>query len=238
MRTKILLGLSVAVMSVTGPLHSVLARADGPESAYDNGGGGTDASLDPGEQRVTADEENKARLKELYDAYHNGYIARAKEDAETYASLREQLKRPPQQAASQATPLPEGMPPGRDPQAQQAYSQAQYSPYAATEPGYQPAPAYAAVPAYATVPPDYPQQAYADPYYAPPPPPPPPVQYVPVYGQYGPAAYVPQPPVQAVAQPVVTIAAPVPYPVYRAAYWAPRYPRPYAVRYGYYRGWR
>ncbi|WP_176059530.1 hypothetical protein [Paraburkholderia sp. BCC1876] len=109
MGTKWLLGVSVALVSFAGLLHPVSARADGPASAY--GKGAADASLDPGEERMTADEENNARLKDLSDAYHNGYNARAKEDAETYTSLREQLKRPPKAAAAQVMPpLPEGMP--------------------------------------------------------------------------------------------------------------------------------
>jgi hypothetical protein len=237
MRAKLLLGLSVAVMSVTGALHSTPARADGPETAYENGG--TDQSLDPGEERMTADEENQARHQDLSDAYDNGYKARAKEDAETYASLRDQLKHPPQQAVP---PLPDGMPPGADDASARGVQQAQVPPppMPAQQPyqqAYQPQPQYVPPPpSYQAAPVDYaPAQAYAapQPYAQPvyeeayaPPPPPQPVQYVPVYAG---SAYVPQPPVQTVVQPVVTIAAPAPYPVYRAAY----YRRPYVVRYGY-----
>ncbi|WP_206996311.1 hypothetical protein [Trinickia mobilis] len=267
MGMKLALGVSMALVSLTGVLHSAPALADGPKAAYDNGGV-ADASLDPGEERMTADEENNARLKDLSDAYHNGYNARAKEDAETYASLRDQLKRPPQQQASSQLmpPLPEGAPPGQEnaqirpvqkpqvaqralqpqpqqPQYQQAYQQPQYAPPAPPPqaPRYQAAPQYAAAPAYQEVAQAYQEPAYEEEAYEPPPPPPPQTyQYVPVYTQ---TAYVPQPPVQALVQPVVTIARPVAYPVYRSAYWAPRYRRAYAVRYGYpvqmagYAGW-
>ena len=265
MGMKLALGVSMALVSLTGALQSASALADGPKAAYDNGGV-TNASLDPGEEQMTADEENTARLKDLSDAYHNGYNARAKEDAETYSSLRDQLKRPPQQTSSQLMPpLPDGLPPGEDnaqvrpvqktqvaqralppqpqpqpqaqpqyqqaqPQYQQAYQQPQYAP-PPQAPRYQPAPQYAAAPAYQEVTQEYQEPAYQEDAYEPPPPPPPQAyQYVPVYTQ---AAYVPQPPVQAVMQPVVTIARPVAYPVYRTAYWAPRYRRAYTVRYGY-----
>jgi hypothetical protein len=272
MGMKLALGASIALVSLTGALQSAPALADGPKAAYDNGGV-ADASLDPGEERMTADEENNARLKDLSDAYHNGYNARAKEDAETYSSLRDQLKHPPQQQQAQASssqlmpPLPEGMPPGEgnaqvkpvqktqvaqralppqpQPQYQQAYQQPQYAPPAPPPqaPRYQPAPQYAAAPAYQeeVTQEEYQEPAYQQEAYEPPPPPPQQAyQYVPVYPQ---SAYVPQPPVQAVMQPVVTIARPVAYPVYRSAYWAPRYRRTYTVRYGYpaqyagYGGW-
>jgi hypothetical protein len=275
MGMKLALGVSMALVSLTGALQSAPALADGPKAAYDNGGV-ADASLDPGEERMTADEENNARLKDLSDAYHNGYNARAKEDAETYSSLREQLKHPPQQAQASAQlmpPLPEGMPPGEgnaqvkpvqktqvaqralppqpeqqpqpQPQYQQAYQQPQYAPPAPPPqaPRYQPAPQYAAAPAYQeeVTQEEYQAPAYQQDAYEPPPPPPPQAyQYAPVYAQ---AAYVPQPPVQVVMQPVVTIARPAAYPVYRSAYWQPRYRRTYTVRYGYpaqyagYGGW-
>lgn len=271
--------MSVALLS--GMLPPATARADGPESAY--GKGVTDASLDPGEQRMTADEENNARLKDLSDAYHNGYNARAKEDAETYASLREQLKRPPKTAPVQAAPnqvmppLPEGMPGDEEaqvstvqkpriaqralqaqplqqvqqpqpapqiqqPQYRQAYQQPQYAPppQAAV---YQQAPEYAeAPPAYAQQQDAYAPVAYAEEEaYAPPPRVVQPVQYMSVYPQQ---AYVPQPPPQALAQPVMMVARPAAYPGYRRAYWARPYRRPAPVHYGYavqaidYRDWQ
>lgn len=257
MGMKLLPVISVALASFTGLLHAVPAQADGPVSAYDKGV--TDASLDPGEQRMTADEENKARLKDLSDAYHNGYNARAKEDAETYASLREQLKRPPKVASAQVMPpLPEGTP-GDDeaqitsvqkpqvvqrelpaqPQYRQAYQQPQYAPPQPVQ--YQQVPEYAEAPAYAEAPEGYPQPAYVEEAYGPPPQAPQRIDYAPVYGQ---PAYVPQPPAQALVQPVIMIGRPPAYAGYRRAYWARPYRQPRPVRYGYsvqtagYSGWQ
>jgi hypothetical protein len=241
MRTKSLLGIAVASVALVPSVQSIPAWADGPKSAYDNGG--TDVSLDPGEERMTADEENKARQKDLSDAYHNGYAARAKEDAETYASLRDQLKQPAKPAkAKDVPPLPPGLPGDEDdevvqtpvpqpPQATQHAMAAQprYQTAAQQQPRYAPpAPRYPSQPVYAQAPayedgpsayqqqPVYVQQAYA----------PPPVRtmpYVPVYAQEEYPAY----PVPTVVQPVVAVASP--YPVYRAGYWAGSYPRPYSA---------
>ncbi|MGV2287952.1 hypothetical protein AAHK20_04500 [Trinickia sp. YCB016] len=261
MGMKLALGVSMALVSLTGALQSASALADGPKSAYENGGV-TNASLDPGEEQMTADEENTARLKDLSDAYHNGYNARAKEDAETYSSLRDQLKHPPQQTSAQLMPpLPEGVPPGEgnaqvkpvqrtqvaqralppQPQEQAQYQQPQPQYQQAYQqpqyapppqaPRYQPAPQYAAPPAYEEVTQEYQEPAYQEAAYAPPPPPPP--QTYQYVPVYTQAAYVPQPPVQVAMQPVVTIARPVAYPVYQSAYWAPRYRRAYTVRYAY-----
>jgi hypothetical protein len=238
MKTRSLLGFAVASVALASSLQSIPALADGPKSAYDNGG--TDVSLDPGEERMTADEENKARQKDLSDAYHNGYTARAKEDAETYASLRDQLKQTGKPArAKDVPPLPAGMPGDEDdevtqtpvpqpPQTAQRASAAQprYQ-AAAQQPRYAPpAPRYAAEPVYAQAPayedgpaayqqqPVYVQQAYAPPVRT--------MPYVPVYPQEQYPAY----PVQTVVQPVVAVASP--YPVYRAGYWGGAYPRPYS----------
>jgi hypothetical protein len=98
MSTKLVFGV-LALAAATGAMQPTRAWADGPAAAYSNAA--TDASLDDGEQRVAADDDNKARQRDLSDAYHNGYNARAKEDAETYASLREQLKRSARIAAAQ-----------------------------------------------------------------------------------------------------------------------------------------
>lgn len=244
MRTKSLLGIAVASVALAPALQPLPAWADGPKSAYDNGG--TDVSLDPGEERMTADEENKARQKDLSDAYHNGYAARAKEDAETYASLRDQLK----QAAKPATakdvpPLPPGLPGDDDdetaqttpvpqppqtaqraiaaqPQPRyQAAAQAQPPRYTPAQPRYAPQPVYAQAPAYEEGPSPYqPQPVYVQRAYAPPVRT---VPYVPVYAQEEYPAY----PVQTVVQPVVAVASP--YPVYRGGYWAGAYPRPYSA---------
>ena len=109
MRISTLLGSAALTVAFGPALLSAAAWADGPRSAYDNGGV-SEASLDPGEEQMTADEENKARLKDLSDAYHSGYNARAKEDADTYASLREQLKHTSKASAQQPPPLPSDMP--------------------------------------------------------------------------------------------------------------------------------
>ncbi|WP_207002387.1 hypothetical protein [Trinickia mobilis] len=235
MRIKSLLGIAVASVAFAPSLQSIPAWADGPKSAYDNGG--TDASLDPGEERMTADEENRARQQELSNAYHNGYVARAKEDAETYASLRDQLKHPPAQVQSHdAPPLPPGMPndeamqePVPQPHAAQRalpappgyQTVAQQPRYAPPPTRYQPTPAYAQAPVIDNGPWEYQQPVYVQQAYAAPPPPA--VQYVPVYTQEGVQEY----PVQAVVQPVVAVASPMPYPVYRTGYWPPGFPRPY-----------
>jgi hypothetical protein len=242
MRTKSLLGIAVASVVLAPSLQSIPAWADGPKSAYDNGG--TEASLDPGEERMTADEENKARQKDLSDAYHNGYTARAKEDAETYASLKDQLKQTAKPAkAKEVPPLPPGLPGDDDddeatvtpvPQPPQpvqravaAQPQPRYQAAAQQQPRYAPPPAphYAPQPVYAQAPPyeepsPYRQQpVYVQPAYAPPVRT---VPYVPVYAQ---EEYQPYP-VPTVVQPVVAV--PTPYPVYRAGYWAGTYPRPYS----------
>ncbi|WP_313063662.1 hypothetical protein [Paraburkholderia sp. LEh10] len=184
-------------MTLVPALLPVHAWADGPRSAYDNGGV-SEASLDPGEEQMTADEENNARMKDLTDAYHNGYNARAKEDAETYASLRDQLKRASKASTQQPPPLPAEMP--RDEgaqvrrvaqprvaqqplQAQPAYdddaASVQYAPAPAPAPAprprYRPAPIYTQAPVYDEAPPEEVETVVFQPYQ------PPPVHYVPVY---------------------------------------------------------
>lgn len=237
MRIKSLLGIAVASVAFAPSLQSIPAWADGPKSAYDNGG--TDASLDPGDERMTADEENQARQKDLSNAYHSGYVARAKEDAETYASLRDQLKSPAKQVQSHdVPPLPSAMPDDEALQApvpvppphvaqralpaqpgyQMGTQQLQYAPPPTR---YQQAPVYAQAPVFESGPSNYSQPVYVQQAYAAPPPPA--VQYVPVYPQEEVQEY----PVQAVVQPVVAVASPIAYPVYRAGYWAGSFPRPY-----------
>jgi hypothetical protein len=233
MRIKSLLGIAVASVAFAPSLQSIPAWADGPKSAYNNGG--TDASLDPGEERMTADEENQARQKDLSNAYHNGYVARAKEDAETYASLRDQLKSPPKQVQSHdVPPLPPGMPDDEalqvpvpqphvarralpaQPGDQMVAQQRQYAPPPTR---YRQTPVYAQAQVFESGPSEYQQPVYVQQGYAAPPPPA--VQYVPVYSQEEVQEY----PVQAVVQPVVASA--ISYPVYRAGYWAGPFPRPY-----------
>jgi hypothetical protein len=99
MGMRLLSGISIALLSFAGLLHTVAARADGPALAYGNGV--TDASLDPGEERITSDEESQAHLKNVRDAYQNGHNARAKEDVRTYASLRDQSEHSPKPAQPQ-----------------------------------------------------------------------------------------------------------------------------------------
>ena len=247
MRIKSMLGIAVASVALVPSLHPIPAWADGPKSAYDNGG--TDASLDPSEENLTADDEKEARQKDLSDAYHNGYAARAKEDAETYASLRDQLKSAPKQSQSHdVPPLPSSMPdddavqtvPVPQPRvaqralpAQPRYQAAAQQPqYAPPPPRYQQAPVYAQAPAYEGGPSMYQQPVYVQNPYAPPPPPP--VQYVPVYAQEEMQEY----PVQAMVQPVIAVARPVPYPVYRGGYWGGSFPRPYSGGPMIYRVWQ
>ena len=228
---------------VATSFHPAPAHADGPRAAYDDGGN-ADASLDPGEEQMTADEENKARLHDLSDAYHNGYNARAKEDAETYSSLRDQLTMASRQRApDDVPPLPSTMPDGDDasvtsvqpvppvevaqralppahrlPPARQ-YTMAPRYPRYVEDAAYAPPPAYQAPPVYQQ--PVIVQQTYA-------PPAPPVVQYVPIVAQ---TEYVPPPPVY--QQPVMTVAAP--WGGYPQGYYGGGYGYPAA--YGY-RGWR
>jgi hypothetical protein len=223
MRIRTLLGSAAVTVTLVPALPPASAWADGPRSAYDNGGV-SEASLDPGEEQMTADEENKARLKDLSDAYHSGYNARAKEDAETYATLRDQLKRAPK-ASTQPPPLPPDMP--RDDasqvrrvaqprvaqqplQAQAGYDEdaapVQYAPAPAPRPRYRPAPMYAQAPVYEGPSPEEMETVVFQPYQ--PPPPPPPVQYVPVYQ-----------PVYVSPPPVVPMQYAAAYPVYRSGYY-------------------
>lgn len=225
MRISTLLGSAALTVAFGPALLSAAAWADGPRSAYDNGGT-NEASLDPGEEQMTADEENKARLKDLSDAYHSGYNARAKEDADTYASLREQLKRTSKANAQQPPPLPSDMPADdgaqvrrvnqprvaqRQLQAQAAYDDddaapLQYAPAPPPRPRYRPAPVvYTQPPMYEGPSPEEMQTVVFQPYQ------PPPVQYVPVYHQ---PVYVSQPvmPMQYAAQ----------VPAYRPGYYGYR----------------
>jgi len=194
MRISTLLGSAALTATLSPVLLPATVWADGPRSAYDNGGV-SEASLDPGEEQMTADEENKARMKDLSDAYHSGYNARAKEDAETYASLREQLKRTQKASVQQPPPLPAGVP-GDDNaqvrrvvqprvaqqplQAQAAYDDddaapVQYAPAPPPRPRYRPAPMYTQAPVYEGPSPEEMQTVVFQPYQAPP------VHYVPVY---------------------------------------------------------
>ncbi|CAG9234247.1 conserved exported hypothetical protein [Paraburkholderia sabiae] len=240
MRISTLLGSAALTVTLSPAFSPAIAWADGPRSAYDSGGV-SEASLDPGEEQMTADDENKARLKDLSDAYHSGYNARAKEDAETYASLRDQLKR----TKTAPPPLPSGMP-GDDgaqvrrvaqprvaqqalpSQAQAGYDDedaapVQYAPAPAPRPRYRAAPVYTQAPVYDGPSPEEMETVVFQPYQAPPP-----VQYVPmpVYQQPVYQQPVYQQPVYVSPPPVVPVQYASAYPVYR----------PYG--YGWRGGWR
>ncbi|MBN3751934.1 hypothetical protein G3N95_03205 [Paraburkholderia sp. Tr-20389] len=230
MRISALLGSAALTVTLSPALSPATAWADGPRSAYDSGGV-SEASLDPGEEQMTADEENKARLKDLSEAYHSGYTARAKEDAETYASLRDQLKRT-KTSVQQPPPLPAGEP-GDDgaqvrrvsqPRVAQQPLQAayedddaapvQYAPAPAARPRYRAAPApamYTQAPVYDGPSPEEMETVVFQPYQAPPPMPMPmpvPVQYVQSYQ-----------PVYVSPPPVVPVQYASAYPVYRPYGW-------------------
>jgi hypothetical protein len=101
MEKKVLVAVATALMSSVGALHSEPARAaDAAASAYEDST--VDASLDPGEERVSADGDNQARLKDLRYAYFIGYNARAREDSKSYATLGDEVKHPQKQLAAPA----------------------------------------------------------------------------------------------------------------------------------------
>ncbi|WP_089162212.1 hypothetical protein [Caballeronia sordidicola] len=103
MEKKVLVAVAAALMSSVGALHPEPARAaDAAASAYEDST--VDASLDPGEERVSADGDNQARLKDLRYAYFIGYNARAREDSTSYASLGDEVKHPQKQLAAPAMP--------------------------------------------------------------------------------------------------------------------------------------
>ena len=107
MEKKVLVAVAAALMSSVGALHPESARAaDAAASAYEDST--VDASLDPGEERVSADADNQARLKDLRYAYFIGYNARAREDSKSYATLGDEVKHPQKQLA--AAPLPPATP--------------------------------------------------------------------------------------------------------------------------------
>jgi len=103
MEKKVLVAVAAALMSSVGALHPESARAaDAAASAYEDST--VDASLDPGEERVSADGDNQARLKDLRYAYFIGYNARAREDSKSYATLGDEVKHPQKQLAAPAMP--------------------------------------------------------------------------------------------------------------------------------------
>ena len=105
MEKKVLVAVAAALMSSVGALHPESARAaDAAASASAYEDSTVDASLDPGEERVSADGDNQARLKDLRYAYFIGYNARAREDSTSYATLGYEVKHPQKQLAAPAMP--------------------------------------------------------------------------------------------------------------------------------------
>lgn len=224
MKMNALFGVAATAVTLAGAMHPVTALADGPASAYANGGV-RDPSLDPEEEQMTADEENRARQKDLSDAYNNGYTARAKEDADAYAQLREQVRAQKKALATQSVPpLPPGAPGNggtvtpvaTPPVAQRSLEDPGYAWQAAAAPPAPPsagpyahqqyAPAQYAPPQYAAE--EYAAPAYATaPAYAPAAP-----VYSTVYGQpvYAEPVYeAPPPPIQYVSVPPAYVVAPI-----------------------------
>jgi hypothetical protein len=103
MEKKGLIALAAALMSSVGALHPESARAaDAEASAFKDST--VDASLDPGEKRVSAEADIQARLADLRYAYFIGYNARAVEDSKSYATLGDEVKHREKQRAAPATP--------------------------------------------------------------------------------------------------------------------------------------
>src|SRR5580658_252929 len=103
MEKKVFIALAAALMSSVGALHPESARAaDAEASAFKDST--VDASLDPGEKRVSAEADIQARLADLRYAYFIGYNARAVEDSKSYATLGDEVKHREKQRAAPATP--------------------------------------------------------------------------------------------------------------------------------------
>jgi hypothetical protein len=108
MEKKTLVAVVAALMSSLGALHPEPARA-ADAAVPANADSSVDASLDPGEERISAAADNQSRMKELRYAYFIGYNARAREDSKSYTTLGEEVKHPqkPLTAAPlAATPKP------------------------------------------------------------------------------------------------------------------------------------
>ena len=124
MEKKVLVAVAAALMSSVGALHPGSARADdaAPSAVEDSA---VDASLGPGEERVSANADNQVRLKELRYAYFIGYNARAREDSKPYATLGDEVKHPqkqvvPPSVAASPKPVAERVAPPRRAVAQAA----------------------------------------------------------------------------------------------------------------------
>jgi hypothetical protein len=103
MEKKVLVAVAAALMSSVGALHPESARAANADtSAFEDST--VDASLDPGEKRVSAEADIQARLADLRYAYFIGYNARAREDSKSYATLGDEVKHRQAQLAAPAMP--------------------------------------------------------------------------------------------------------------------------------------
>ncbi|RFU49249.1 hypothetical protein [Paraburkholderia sp. DHOC27] len=102
MEKKVLVAAVAALVSSVGALHSGPARAADAGSVYEDST--VDASLDPGEERVSSDADNKVQLKDLRYAYFIGYNARAREDSKSYSTLTDEVKHPQKQFTAPAMP--------------------------------------------------------------------------------------------------------------------------------------
>lgn len=103
MEKKVLVAVAAALVSSVGALHSESARAaDAAVAAFDDST--VDASLDPGEKRVSAEADIQARLADLRYAYFIGYNARAREDSKSYATLGDEVKHRQKQPAAPIMP--------------------------------------------------------------------------------------------------------------------------------------
>ncbi|NMM00218.1 hypothetical protein HHL24_20030 [Paraburkholderia sp. RP-4-7] len=103
MEKKVLVAVAAALMSSVGVLHPESARAaDAAASAFEDST--VDASLDPGEKRVSAEADIQARLADLRYAYFIGYNARAREDSKSYATLGDEVKHRQKPLAAPAMP--------------------------------------------------------------------------------------------------------------------------------------
>ena len=103
MEKKVLVAVAAALVSSVGALHPESARAaDAAPSAFEDST--VDASLDPGEKRVSTDADIQARLADLRYAYFIGYNARAREDSKSYATLGDEVKHRQKQPAAPAIP--------------------------------------------------------------------------------------------------------------------------------------
>ena len=103
MEKKVLVAVAAALMSSVGALHPESAcAAEAEASAFEDST--VDASLDPGEKRVSAEADIQARLADLRYAYFIGYNARAREDSKSYATLGDEVKHRQKQLAAPAMP--------------------------------------------------------------------------------------------------------------------------------------